>query len=351
MRTIVILGLFADLGRCTVHRSPLDRSNSGTVERSNGERARQPHSDALPAAVQDAKESGKRLAARAQLAQIGTACLMYKQMNGEEAASLQDLVEKPARAKQWPEGGFLLGGKVPQDPWGREYKYETGWKLPRLWTLGADGKEGGQGEDADLAFGNVFAAPAPEVDAGSIAKNEREAAAMLARIVRAQMDFRSNDRDGNLVNDYWTGDVHALYALTPIPAGEITPQEKPDPSWLIKLIAEDEADADAAPLRIRGLGRKPPDKPKPRAGYFLRAMESDGRDLPYANDTDGKSFYGAVHHRSQFGICAHPAEHGKTGTMTFIVGEDYVVLKKDTKGEAVLRFPAKPAEEGWKKAE
>jgi len=35
------------LGRCTVHRSPLDRSNGGTGERSNGERARQPRSDAL----------------------------------------------------------------------------------------------------------------------------------------------------------------------------------------------------------------------------------------------------------------------------------------------------------------
>jgi len=46
MRILAIAALLL-LDRCTVHRSPLDRSGGGTVERSNGERARQPCSDAL----------------------------------------------------------------------------------------------------------------------------------------------------------------------------------------------------------------------------------------------------------------------------------------------------------------
>ena len=39
------------------------------------------------------------------------------------------------------------------------------------------------------------------------ASNERGASATLKTFAMAQADFRSNDRDGNGVNDFWTGDV------------------------------------------------------------------------------------------------------------------------------------------------
>ena len=51
----------------------------------------------------------------------------------------------------FPEDGYI--SSIPLDPWGREYIYEY---PPRkdskydLYTLGADGIEGGSGEDADI---------------------------------------------------------------------------------------------------------------------------------------------------------------------------------------------------------
>jgi general secretion pathway protein G len=55
-----------------------------------------------------------------------------------------------------PEAGFkemvaagMLRG-VPSDPWGREYVYSTDGNKASVLSLGRDGKEGGEGEDADV---------------------------------------------------------------------------------------------------------------------------------------------------------------------------------------------------------
>ena len=53
----------------------------------------------------------------------------------------------------YPQGGYISA--IPKDPWGREYIYEYPSRRSQkydLYTLGADGVEGGSGEDAD--FGN-----------------------------------------------------------------------------------------------------------------------------------------------------------------------------------------------------
>jgi|TARA_B100001063_G_scaffold68726_1_gene62788 general secretion pathway protein G len=51
----------------------------------------------------------------------------------------------------YPENGYI--SSIPLDPWGREYIYEypsrKDYKYD-LYTLGADGIEGGSGEDADI---------------------------------------------------------------------------------------------------------------------------------------------------------------------------------------------------------
>jgi len=206
----------------------------------------------------------EQITARAHLAQIGAACVMYKKLNGEDPKSLRNLVEKPPGVKAWPEGGFLLGGKLPLDPWGRDYQYDAGWQIPRVFTRGADGREGGKGEDADIAFAHVMpiAGAAPEPAAEDIAANERTAVSCMKELATAQADFHSNDRDGNLVNDFWTADVYSLRALVPITAGDIRVPAKPDPQWMMKLIDEDLANADAAPVREAcALGQAPPGSP------------------------------------------------------------------------------------------
>ncbi|WNG39750.1 hypothetical protein F0U61_43305 [Archangium violaceum] len=42
--------------------------------------------------------------------------------------------------------------QVPHDPWGLPYHYELHEGLPRVWSLGADGAPGGEGEDEDIVL-------------------------------------------------------------------------------------------------------------------------------------------------------------------------------------------------------
>ena len=74
-----------------------------------------------------------------------------------ERQGLQALVERPDDLPDGPSyrtGGYLQKGSIPLAPWGREYVYERpGDKSGRpydLYSLGADGKEGGEELDADI---------------------------------------------------------------------------------------------------------------------------------------------------------------------------------------------------------
>src|SRR2546421_7385618 len=43
---------------------------------------------------------------------------------------------------------------------------------------------------------------------------ERGASTSMKTIAVGESDFKVNDRDGNHVSDYWTGDVKGLYTMT-----------------------------------------------------------------------------------------------------------------------------------------
>lgn len=66
------------------------------------------------------------------------------------------LVEAPTVdriPKNWREGGYIEKGVLPKDPWGYDYLYLSPGVHNRdfdLWSYGADGEEGGDGEDADV---------------------------------------------------------------------------------------------------------------------------------------------------------------------------------------------------------
>ena len=65
---------------------------------------------------------------------------------------LDALVNKPAGDQElnnWQAGGYVK--KLQKDPWGREYLYDNEGDSIRIYTLGADGTEGGDGENADLS--------------------------------------------------------------------------------------------------------------------------------------------------------------------------------------------------------
>lgn len=61
---------------------------------------------------------------------------------------LQALSAKPATANGW--NGPYIKGSVPNDPWGKPYKYATVPAGIEITSLGADGIAGGDGENADV---------------------------------------------------------------------------------------------------------------------------------------------------------------------------------------------------------
>lgn len=63
---------------------------------------------------------------------------------------LEALVSRPSDADNWA-GPYLDRTQLPDDPWGQPYRYELGpGAMPRISTLGADGRPGGEGENRDV---------------------------------------------------------------------------------------------------------------------------------------------------------------------------------------------------------
>ena len=96
-------------------------------------------------------DQAKVAAAKSQLAQLEGAVISFHSHVGRLPKSLVELVEKPSGVSNWQEGGYLKGKSVPKDPWGNEYGYKVNGRRFEITSLGADGKEGGNGLDADLS--------------------------------------------------------------------------------------------------------------------------------------------------------------------------------------------------------
>ena len=63
---------------------------------------------------------------------------------------LQALIRQPGNARGW-NGPYLKASGVPEDPWGRPYRYTfSGTGEPEIVSYGADGAPGGEGENADV---------------------------------------------------------------------------------------------------------------------------------------------------------------------------------------------------------
>jgi len=64
---------------------------------------------------------------------------------------LEALMEKPSDAEAW-NGPYLKKSDALTDPWGRPYEYRVPGEHGDfdLYSLGADGQDGGEGEDKDV---------------------------------------------------------------------------------------------------------------------------------------------------------------------------------------------------------
>lgn len=100
--------------------------------------------------------------ARANMKELETNVELFHLNEGVLPQSLQDLRVRPPTAQYWPTGGYLKTDL--KDPWGNRYVYRVpgqGESAFELLCLGADGMEGGEGENADIPLYEE-AAKAPE---------------------------------------------------------------------------------------------------------------------------------------------------------------------------------------------
>ena len=98
----------------------------------------------------------KSEAAEIQLEKLGGVLDLYRLEVGvypTTAEGLTALVDRPAAAAPSWNGTYLKNRDALTDPWGRPYQYRAPGDHGDydIWSLGADGKPGGEGENRDVA--------------------------------------------------------------------------------------------------------------------------------------------------------------------------------------------------------
>lgn len=68
---------------------------------------------------------------------------------------LDALISAPSSAKNWRKGGYIK--RLRKDPWGNDYQYQNPGDHGEIdiFSLGADGVEGGEEDDADIGNWNL----------------------------------------------------------------------------------------------------------------------------------------------------------------------------------------------------
>ena len=101
-------------------------------------------------------------AARTQLRMLDSALEAYRMDNAKFPTSeqgLDALVKAPNEARNFQPGGYLREKRLPDDPWGNPFQYEYPGSHNDhsydLWSWGADGAPGGEGNDADIGNWHV----------------------------------------------------------------------------------------------------------------------------------------------------------------------------------------------------
>ena len=101
-------------------------------------------------------EQAKKKIVCIQMQSIKDALKNFKLQNGMYPTTeegIQALVSNPdeEKYKSYPAGGFL-DGKEPHDSWKNPFIYTNDDGVIDILSLGADGKEGGNGEATDIAM-------------------------------------------------------------------------------------------------------------------------------------------------------------------------------------------------------
>jgi len=92
--------------------------------------------------------NSRKNAVKAEIATIRNALETYRIDQGRYPTEDEGLEILKEETETWPEG-FLT--KMPVDPWKNPYLYFVTQDGIEILSLGADGREGGEGEDADFS--------------------------------------------------------------------------------------------------------------------------------------------------------------------------------------------------------
>ncbi|GGK84837.1 type II secretion system major pseudopilin GspG [Amphritea balenae] len=98
--------------------------------------------------------SSKTKTAALQIEEYSAALDLYRLEVGRYPSAndgLEALIRKPSEAKNW-NGPYLTKRVIREDPWGNSYHYRYPGEHGDfdLYSLGADGQEGGEGENSDV---------------------------------------------------------------------------------------------------------------------------------------------------------------------------------------------------------
>ncbi len=102
-------------------------------------------------------DKGRVTTARTQIKNLEAALETYRMDNARFPTSeqgLDALITAPPDVRNYQTGGYLRERRIPVDPWGNEYQYESPGQHNDhafdLWSFGADGIPGGDANDADI---------------------------------------------------------------------------------------------------------------------------------------------------------------------------------------------------------
>jgi len=105
--------------------------------------------------LMEQSEKAKKKIACIQMKTIEDALKSFKLQYGKFPSTeegLNALIKNPDPQKyeDYPQNGFLDTKTIPKDPWNHPYIYINNEENIDIISLGADGKEGGSGENADI---------------------------------------------------------------------------------------------------------------------------------------------------------------------------------------------------------
>ena len=105
-------------------------------------------------------DKARVVTARTQIDRLESSLELYNMDNARFPSTeqgLEALITEPTSSPEpvnYQPGGYLKGRKLPLDPWGNEFQYESPGTHNRdsydIWSLGKDGAPGGEEADADI---------------------------------------------------------------------------------------------------------------------------------------------------------------------------------------------------------